>query len=202
MTTNDSYVNCENFNALPEVFREVYELETELVCKLLKRKSRVLQVGPMDGHRMVLIQDKRPDLHVTGLEIDEKFVKISNNKLANERIDWQVIHGDITKPPKFEPFDWVICLNNTLGWVENDKLAVENMKKLAPNVIISLFTDRFTEELAEIYFPNMGFNSYKKTKTGFKLDSNTTFKTYSEKEILAFKPKQLNPTPLGYFCVL
>lgn len=48
----------------------------------------------------------------------------------------------------------------------------------------------------------MGFKNYKKTKTGFKPDAKTTFKIYAEKEILQFKPKQLNPTPLEYFCVL
>lgn len=148
MTTNDSYLNCENFNTLPSIFREVYDLETDLICKLIKRKSNVLQVGPMDGHRMILIQDKRPDLQITSLEIDENFVKIANDKLTGRGIKWRVIQGDITKPSELEKFDWVICLNNTLGWVDNDKLAIENMKQLAPNVIISVFTDKFSDELA------------------------------------------------------
>lgn len=79
----------------------------------------------MDGTRIIALLEKRPDLLLTGLDIDENLLKIAEENFRRANIDSELIHGDITKPLAISGYDYSVCLNNTLGYfsvVNNQEL--------------------------------------------------------------------------------
>jgi len=96
---------------IPKQNRDNWIHEIKLLNQKLPKNAKVLQIGSMDGTRIINILKARPDLQLTGLEIDSELVEIANKKVPEVNF----IHGDITNPPSLEKFDYVICLNNTLG---------------------------------------------------------------------------------------
>src|SRR5665213_942399 len=124
----DVYSKCDNLDNIPSLMRDNYLRETELLVGLLPQNSSILQVGSMDGERIIRLLKLRPDLKVTGLEIEEFFVKVANQKMAKTDFKAEFILGDITNPPSLPTFDYVICLNNTLGYIPDEQKALVGMK--------------------------------------------------------------------------
>src|SRR5260221_5678259 len=125
----DIYINCDELENLPAPNRENYLYEAELLQNELPQNATVLQVGSMDGMRIIRLLELRPDLQLTGLEIEDELVKIAEQNIARKKLNAKFITGDITKPPDLSQFDYVVCLNNTLGYIPNQEKAIEEMKK-------------------------------------------------------------------------
>ncbi len=72
----DSYVRCDDLESIPIPNRRNYEIEHDLLINQLPKSARVLQIGSMDGMRIIRLLKARPDLHITGLEIEEALVEL------------------------------------------------------------------------------------------------------------------------------
>lgn len=193
----DVYMNCDVLENLPKPNRDNWLFEIELLSKELPQNSRVLQVGSMDGTRILKLLEVRPDLKITGIEIEESLVEIAKQKVTNA----EFIHGDITNPLSLPKFDYVICLNNTLGYIKEMEKAIENMKELGNKVIISIYGEKFTNDLAKEYFKIINLEIDHIENDWFIMKDFSKVKRFSREEINSWNAKVIE-TPIGYFCVV
>lgn len=93
------FARCDDLDAIPRVNRENYLLELDLLAAQLPVGARVLQVGSMDGRRLLRLEGRRPDLRLTGLEIEPAFVELAQRS-ADPGTAATFVRGDITNPPE------------------------------------------------------------------------------------------------------
>lgn len=197
----DVYVNCDVLEDIPKPNRDNWLKEIDLLRLELPQNARILQVGSMDGTRAIRLLEARPDLKITGLEIEATLVELAKQKIATAGLHADFIHGDITDPPTLPRFDYVICLNNTLGYIPEQEKAITGMKKLGKVVIISVYGEKFDDDLARAYFESIKLEIDRIENDNLIMKDFTTVKRYSKKEVESWSGK-ITETPIGYFCVL
>lgn len=159
-SAKDIFVKCDQLEGLPEPNRRNYLFELDRLEQRLPQEARVLQVGSMDGTRIVRLLQRRPDLHVTGLEIETELVDLARQNVDGAGLRAEFVKGDITRPPDLLAFDWVLCLNNTLGYISDEQAALGQMRRLGGKVVVSVYGQRFDEALARQYFGVIGLEDY------------------------------------------
>lgn len=159
-SAKDIFVKCDELDGLPEPNRRNYLFELELLADRLPAAAKVLQVGSMDGMRAVRLLRRRPDLRFTGLEIEPELVELARTNLQAAGMEAEFVSGDITRPPELPGYDWVLCLNNTLGYIPDERRALENMRRLGARVVVSVYGQRFDDALARRYFGAIGLADY------------------------------------------
>jgi SAM-dependent methyltransferase len=173
-------INFDDLNHIPPLASQNYMDEHDWLVGNLPQGARVLQVGSYDGQRILRLLAARPDLDITGLEIDEEFVTLAQNLLAGNTPPAAITQGDILSPPKdLGGFDYVLCLNNTLGYVAEPERALANMKRLGKIVVVSVFCEEFDAIAAEY-----------RTKTG------SSARRFDSSEVDTWGGIAI-PTPLG-----
>ena len=197
-----SYSDFDELDNLPALNRENYIFETEFLAEHIPQKSKVLQVGSMDGIRAVRLLRIRLDIDFTGLDIDEDLTAEARRNVQSEKLPAQFVLGDITDPPEgLTNFDLVICLNNTLGFIPDTQKAISEMRRLGRQAYISVFGESFTDDLARQYFGQVGVHVDKITGDRFET-SIGTLKRFSRHEINSWAPKNITKTPLGYMALV
>lgn len=197
----DVYVNCDILENIPKPNRDNWLKETDLLRLKLSKNAHVLQVGSMDGTRAISLLKARPDLKITGLEIEAPLVELAKQKVTAAGFCADFVQGDITDPPNLPRFDYVICLNNTLGYIPEQEKAIACMKKLGKVVIISVYGEKFDDALARAYFKSIKLKIDRIENDNLIMKDFTTVKRYSKKEV-GFWGGKVTETPIGYFCVL
>ena len=198
---DEVYVHCDELNKIPTVCRKNWETELRLLREKLPLNAHVLQVGSMDGTRMIALLDVRPDLQITGIEIERKLVEICRANLKQAQKMAECICGDITIPTPMEIFDYVICLNNTLGYISEQENALKNMRSLGRNVIISVYGEQFSDALALAYFKSLDLTIDAINGKTFMLHDFGTVRTYSRADAESWHGNIVE-TPIGYFVEL
>lgn len=197
----DVYIKCDVLEDLPKPNRDNWLFEISLLSKKLPRNANVLQVGSMDGTRIIKLLEARPDLKLTGIEIEAPLVEFAKKNAAESGLNANFIHGDITNPPTLSQFDFVICLNNTLGYIPEEQKAINKMKPLGKNIIISVYGEKFNDKLARSYFKAINLEIDHIENDNFIMKDFTVVKRYSKKEVKSWRGKIIE-TPIGYFCIL
>lgn len=195
------YINCDELNKIPKVNKENWLTEIRLLKKGLFQNAKVLQVGCMDGTRIISLLKTRPDLNITGLDIEKEFLAIARENLKREHLKVGFVEGDVTKTLPLSGFDYVICLNNTLGYIRDDKTAIENMKRLGNKVVVSVYGEKFTDDLGLAYFKSIGLNIKRIKDNIFQTDGFDDIKRYTRNEVNSWGG-EVTETPVGYFCVI
>lgn len=196
------FPHCDQIENLPQLCRDNWLFELDFLRRKLILGASVLQVGAMDGTRIVALADVRPDLVLTGFEIEDAFVLRANRVIAEKKINAQVILGDITDGEDALSMgndDVCICLNNTFGYIEQRESALLNMKEIAPVTYISVFEDKFTDELAHEYFSCLGLEIEKIEGRIIHLKDFGFMKRFRRREVEAWNG-EIFETPLGSFC--
>ena len=200
-SAKEVYINCDILDKIPELNRKNWVYETDLLKKELSRNAKVLQIGCMDGTRIISLLNARLDLKITGLEIEKEILDIAKENLKKGGLKAELIHGDITKPLNLSGFDYAICLNNTLGYIKQEKKAIENMKKIGGKVVISVYGEKFTDEIAKQYFSSINLEIDRIENNIFHLNGFADVKRYTKEDVMKWKGKAIE-TPLGYFCII
>lgn len=95
-------------------------------------------------------------MHFTGLEIEPQLVKTARERVGSSTHQATFVQGDITQPPaSLGKFDYVLCLNNTLGFISDYQLALRRMSELG-RAYISVFGEEFNDRRAQDYFASVG----------------------------------------------
>ncbi|HRY82547.1 MAG TPA: class I SAM-dependent methyltransferase [Candidatus Moranbacteria bacterium] len=197
----DVYVNCDVLENIPKPNRDNWLKEIDLLRLMLPKNARVLQVGSMDGARAIRLLEVRPDLKITGLEIEASLVELAKQKIAIAGLCVNFIHGDITNPPALPHFDYVICLNNTLGYIPEQDKSIAKMKELGKVIIISVYGEEFDNGLAQEYFKSINLKINCIKNDSFIMEDFTAIKRYSKKEVESWGGKIIK-TPVGYFSII
>jgi SAM-dependent methyltransferase len=198
---SDVYVKCDDLDNIPAIMRDNYLFESNLLHEKLAKNSTVLQVGSMDGERAIRLLKERPDLHITGLEVEKSLVELADQKVSAAHLRMQSICGDITNPPSLSLFDYVMCTNNTLGYIPDQQAALESMRSLSKEVFVSVFGEKFTNKLAEEYFHSLGLSIGDIKYNTFTLKDFTQVKRYSRDDVEIWS-KDVIDSPVGYFCLV
>lgn len=196
----DVFVKCDDLDNIPDLMRQNYIFETDFLAENLTQNSRVLQVGCVDGERIRRLLAIRPDLKITGLEIEKSLVELAREK-SKQFHQASFIHADITQPPNLPKYDYVICMNNTLGYIDDDFKAISEMQKLGKKVIISVYSEKFTDDLAIDYFNQLGLEVEKIKNNLVTTRDFGSIKRYSKNTIAGWNG-QITDSPVGYICIL
>jgi SAM-dependent methyltransferase len=198
-SADDVYIHCDELDNIPQLSRENWEFEITLLTKKLSPDATVLQVGCMDGTRIIKLLRTRPDLKITGLDIEEGMAKRCRENLEKTGLQATVVLGDITNPPGLPHFDYVVCLNNTLGYIEDQEAAIKSMRSLGDRTIISVYGEKFTNDLAREYFNSIGLNVATIEGNVFHMEDFTNVRRYMQSDAERWGG-QITETPIGYFC--
>ncbi len=193
----DFYLNCDQLDQLPEINKQNWLFELDWLVKFLVQGATVLQVGCMDGVRIIELLKKRPDLNVTGLDIEPDFIKIAKENFQKTGVNANLIEADITifKPDSL--FDYVICLNNTLGYIPETLKAVEAIKSAGKSSIISVYGEQFTDTVAQNYFTSIGLELEKIENNILYLKDFGAVKRFTKSEVESWSGEYIE-SPLGY----
>lgn len=155
MTVENALIKADELQLLPSGNRENYEFELEYLVDELPVGASILQVGSMDGVRAIRLMRRRPDLHFTGLDIDPSLVELARQNVVEAGVNASFVLGDICMPPDLPSYDYVLCLNHTLGYISDWRTAISNMRRLGGVVVVSVYTEAFDDSSAE-YFALLG----------------------------------------------
>ncbi len=198
------YVKCDELDNIPPLNKENWLYEIQLLKNLLRINAKVLQVGCMDGTRILALLKERADLIVTGLDVQKDLLDIAKQKIRKANVKVNLILADITKPlPSLSigKFDYVLCLNNTLGYISDEQKAIDNMRKLGDKVILSVYGEKFTNELASEYFRSINLTVEKIDNNIFLTKELGNIKRYTKKEVEKWGGGIFD-TPIGYLSVI
>jgi methylase of polypeptide subunit release factors len=195
------YTQCDELNNIPKPNKDNWLREIDLMTQELKPNAKVLQVGCMNGIRIMALLEKRPDLVITGLDLEKEILELAKENFEKFGIKANLVHGDITRPPELGYFDYVTCLNNTLGYIAEEKKAIKNMKKLEETVILSVYGEKFTDGLARAYFKSINLELTGIDHNIFHTKEFINVKRYIKEEVEGWGGKIIE-TPIGYFVVI
>lgn len=197
----DVYIKCDELDDIPKPNKDNWLKEIKLMASEIKPNATVLQVGCMNGERIMALLEKRPDLNITGLDLEKDILEMAKENFKKFSIKANLVHGDITKPPEMGQFDYVVCLNNTLGYIPEEEKAIENMKKLGKTVMLSVYGEKFTDELARTYFKSINLELTGIDNNIFHTKEFVNIKRYPKGEVESWGGKIIE-TPIGYFAII
>ncbi len=198
------YTHCDELERIPAKNRENWLLESALICKLLKPNATVLQIGCANASRLIDLQTKRPDIHSLGIDIEEKLLSDARENIAKAKMNIDTRLCDITSDEQcaaLGDFDYVLCLNNTLGYIPDEEAALRHMKALGKEVLLSVYSDPFSDELAREYFATLGLKVMKIEENRFIFGDFSSVKRYAQEEIERWGGSMI-ATTLGSLCTL
>jgi len=92
------YRHADELEGLSAPNRENYLYETRLLQQELPQNATVLQVGSMDGMRIIWLLEVRLDLSLTGLEVESSLIKIAEKNITSTNRNVKFVTGDIPSP--------------------------------------------------------------------------------------------------------
>ncbi|MDO8648259.1 MAG: class I SAM-dependent methyltransferase [Candidatus Peregrinibacteria bacterium] len=200
----DVYIHCDVLESLPVENRENWLHELSFLERNLRQQSSALQVGCMDGTRILRLLERRPDLHLTGLDIDASLLEIAKENFKKVGKKVQTVHADITDatlPTRLNTFDAVLCLNNTLGYIADVNAAIANMKELGKTVYLSVYGEAFTDAIARAYFTQLGLAMEKIDGDHFLLRDFGDVRRFMKEDVEKWDGT-IEETPLGYMVTI
>jgi hypothetical protein len=204
-----NFVFGDNLEDSPSLVRQNYEAETDwLMQHMSQGNPSLLQVGCMDGGRRILeIAKRRRSVRLIGLDSDKDCLDIAkcNIAAAGKQGSIDLIHGDITNPERKlsrSGYHYVACLNNTLGYIEDEAAAIEQLRKYSRRTaVVSVYGPQFTDELAHEYFAATHMPLKDIDGDCFMMENNQSMRRYTYDEVYAWGG-QVIEMPMGYLTVL
>lgn len=201
VASRDIYVHFDELDGLPSPNRRNYLFELDYFAEMLPENSSVLQVGSMDGARILRFLQRRPDLVFTGLEIEDDLVVLARENARKAGRDIRFVVGDITRPPAdVREHDYVLCLNNTLGFIAERDTALDRMRDLG-RTYVSVYGEDFDDSLAREYYAAIGIDVDAIAGDEFELRGVGVIRRFSRAEAESWGQKIVR-TPIGYLVEL
>jgi len=206
MAEDFTYASCDELDNLPALHKDNWLKEVELLSKIVKPGSSVLQIGCAEGDRILFLSKSIKNVEWVGVDIVAAYAERFEKKLSGSGVNTKFVLGDICKPLGLErKFDYVLCLNNTLGYIHDNPAAINGMRKYLKKggkIVISVYSaSKFSNELAVKYFESIGTKLVKRFGNLFRTE-DFSLKVYTEPDLLdIMNIEKIIPTPLGFVCV-
>lgn len=198
------YTHCDELEQLPAENRDNWLQESAVISSLLKTNASVLQVGCANASRLIDLKTRRPDVRFLGIDIEEDLLKDARRNIEKAGLQLETRLCDITADEKCAAlghFDYVLCLNNTLGYIPDESAALRNMKSLGSQVLMSVYGEKFGDDLAQQYFTTLGLKVQTIADNRFTFADFSSVKRYARADVDSWGGL-ITETPLGYLCIL
>ncbi len=154
-------INCELWEKAIPV--EVTKQEVEfLLSELdLQKGQHILDIPCGFGRHAIELS--KHGFNVTGIDISETFIKGLNEKIVSEKLSIQAIRADILAVKLNEKFSGAVCLGNSFGYFNIDKikLFVEKVSaSLNPGAKFIINTGMIAESILPNFSNYSKHNSY------------------------------------------
>lgn len=167
----------------PQQIKNYLNEESQLLSKYVLKGSRLIDFGCGYGRHLELLQDRL--IYGLGLDIAEEYIKMGKKRLK-KFTNLELKTADVIDIKIDNKFDYAICMNNTLGNIENkDKLVTKMKQALVKDGIILLGAYSNNSINARIEWYNNTGLKVEKITDDYILTSNG-FKSWH------FTKKQLN----------
>lgn len=178
---------------LPAGNRKNWYWEVDYLVKHLEPLTKVLQIGSCDGIRLDYLASRRKDIRFVGLEIDKKLSAEANKRFKKYHGRIKSVCGDARKIPFREStFDYALCLNNTLGYIPNNKKVISELKRVVfsgGKIIVSVYGPQWGNRIARQYFEKLGAKTITITGDVCMIDG-ITMKRYSKHKLVELLGKK------------
>jgi hypothetical protein len=201
VASHENYVHFDELDGLPGPNRRNYLFELDFFAKVLPEGASVLQVGSMDGARILRFIERRPDLEFTGLEIEKNLVVLARENIRKAGLDVRFIAADITAPPASTGnYDYVLCLNNTLGFIPDYRAALRRMWGIGVT-FVSVYGEAFDDVLAGEYYRSVGIELEGIRGNEIILRGVGAVRRFPRAEVESWG-SNITETPIGYIAIV
>jgi len=172
---------------LPQSYKEWFKEEKEFLLRNIKKDSKILEVGCGDGRSLNDLLEISENL--TGLDIDEKAVKIAKEKFSRYQ-KVKIVLGDARNLPfKEKLFDYITCIGTFANFGEDKFIVLNEIKRVLKDdgkIIISVYSNESLKERVALY-NKFGFKIKRIEKDGRVIFDDVKTEGISEQ----FSEKQL-----------
>jgi hypothetical protein len=220
MVSERQYLRGDAHDETPPLNQANYAFEDEHLAPILLRGvSRALQVGCMNGDRVVRYSRWAEQTRIDGLEMSAALAAIAQDNVDAAGLDATIFRADVTDLGTVTSlptarYDVVYALNNTLGFIPDTQKAMAGMRFMSKGTIaLSVFgAEVFNNERALAYYTSMGFD-----RAAIEIDGNTfhlpdaggarsEVRRFTREEVYTWGAQdpasRVIETPLGYCCIL
>jgi len=117
-------------------YNDLFRFDTQVLDRWMPKPARLLDLGCGTGRHVIHFATRGFD--VTGVDLSEHMLTVTNRKLAQEHCGATLIQGDITRLDELGlgRFDYAICMFSVLGMIyggENRRRFLQQVRdRLAP----------------------------------------------------------------------
>ena len=137
----------------PRAYRNWIKKEEDWLLKNIKKNSLILDVGCGFGKDIKLLVNIAEN--ITGIDYDQEAVKEAQKNLSRFRNVNVFLENARKIHFKNNTFDYVICMGNTFGNLNKDKLKIlKEMKRVAKKegrIIVCLYSEKALPTRMEVY---------------------------------------------------
>jgi SAM-dependent methyltransferase len=120
----------------PQQIKDYLIEESNLLLKNVSKKTCLIDFGCEYGRHLELLKDRLN--YGLGIDNTEEYIKLGQKRLKKiKNIELKI--ADVIDIEIENQFDYAICMNNTLGNIENKETLIANMKKAIFSKGILLF---------------------------------------------------------------
>ena len=103
---------------------EITELEVKFIEQLLNlsKRATILDVPCGNGRHAIRLSQK--GYKITGIDISKEYIDELKEKISKEKLNIEVIKGDILKLELDKHFDGAYCLGNSFGYFDYEELVL------------------------------------------------------------------------------
>jgi ubiquinone/menaquinone biosynthesis C-methylase UbiE len=131
----------------PPEIQAFLRAELDLLQDVVTEGMRVIDIGCGTGRHLLLVSDRLR----FGLGVDYEHSYISEADRRAGRRHLHFITADATAIPILAVFDFAICLTNTWGTMSNKTGVLKEMRRLAPQRLLSVYSQASVPARREWY---------------------------------------------------
>lgn len=183
----------------PEEMQEYFRREDELLLEHIAQNVSLVDFGCGFGRHLELIAERLT--YGLGIDIDKYSVELGQRNLARyPHTELRV--GDCRNPNLDRIFDYAICMNNTLGNIEEKERVIAEMRKAANGVCIFGVYNPNSVEPRKEWYERTGLKimtiaeNYIETEEGFR-----SYHFDEEKLVRLIGGKVLEIGRIGHFVI-
>ena len=199
------FINCADIRLIQKIDGTAYAIDTILLADFVILEGfagRVMDLGSGNGILSFLIKFRKPEIQITGLELSEEFIRLSNRNLdLNEKISGIIFeNGDVRDvPAKFLPDSFEMVVSNPPYYpLGTGKLPTSPGKAMARHEVAGTLND-FIEAAAYLLPYGSKLNMVIQSNRFFEASKMLKAANLGLRRLQFVKPKEDEPSHLALF---
>jgi SAM-dependent methyltransferase len=164
----------------PPEIQAFLRAELDLLQDVVTEGMRVIDIGCGTGRHLLLVSDRLR----FGLGVDYEHSYISEADRRAGRRHLHFITADATAIPILAVFDFAICLTNTWGTMSNKTGVLKEMRRLAPQRLLSVYSQASVPARRE-WYRRLGHSVLEETSDYLMTEGAFRSEHFSEARLLS-----------------